>query len=106
MPPLVPLFGGWLLGEGGGSQDWPLAHGEVVPGFAVPGDALPGAGVLFGFCVEGLLLGVALPGFGAAVPGVGAAVPGVGAAVPGAGVALPGVGFVLPGEAFWPGVAL
>ena len=79
--------------------------GVALPGFPESGEAPPGSGVLFGDCVEGLLLlGLVVPEFGAAVPGCGAAVPGVGAAVPGVGDAVPGFGLAVPGDD-WPGVA-
>jgi hypothetical protein len=108
--PLVPLFGGWVVGDVGSvavpHDVWSLVHGDTAPGVPAPGGVLPGSGALFALRVEGLLLGVGVPGLGAAVPGEGVAVTGVGAAVPGAGAALPGVGFVFPGKAVWPGVAL
>ncbi len=101
MPLFAPPFGGCAFG--GVSSD----GGVAFPGFPVSGEEAPGCVVLFGGCVEGvLLLGLAVPEFGAAVPGCGAAVRGVGAAVPGVGVALPGFGLVVPGEFDWPGVAL
>jgi hypothetical protein len=108
--PLVPLFGGWVVGDVGSvavpHDVWSLVHGDTAPGVPAPGGVLPDPGALFGLRVEGLLLGAAVPGLGAAVPGEGVAVPGVGAAVPGAGAALPRVGFVFPGKVVWPGVAL
>jgi hypothetical protein len=101
VPLFAPPFGDCAFG-GVGSDG-----GVAFPGFPVSGEEAPGSGVLFGGCVEGvLLLGLAVPELGAAVPGCGAAVPGVGAAVPGVGVALPGFGLAVPGVFDWPGVAL